>query len=569
MGKIEGNREQKGQQMSESFTVGDLVAEFLQQCGVTTAYGVISIHNIPMLDGIGRRNAIRFVPSRGEAGGGHMADAHARVSGGLGVLFSSTGPGAANTPGALVEARFASTPLLHLTGQSALANLGKDQGAVHDVPDQLGMLAAVSKSAYRIESAQTAFATLCEAAAQALTPPMGPVSVEIPIDVQRTALPRPDALDDLALPIPSPRAPSAAELDRAADILAGARRPLLWCGGGAREAGAAVARLVELGIPLVTSWQGRGVLPEDHPLTLGGLNGNGSPLVEAFYETVDVMLVAGSHLRGQETRDMTMTLPARRIQIDVDAMANGRTYECEQFICADAALTLNALADRLEGRVSIEAGYGDEFARLKADATAAYLEVLEQYASFPEALRQAMPRDAIFVRDITLNNSTWGNRIFPLYGPRDSVYPIGAAIGPGSAMGIGAAIGAAEGRKVVAMCGDGGFNLGLAELPTAVQEGADVTFLVMNDGGYGVIGHIQDALYGERRYFGDVRGVNLETMAAATGMPYWKVGKVDEFGPVTAEAIAHAGPALVEVDMVAMGPFPRYFAPPPNMQTKD
>ncbi|MBL6952890.1 MAG: thiamine pyrophosphate-binding protein [Alphaproteobacteria bacterium] len=550
--------------MTESFNVGDLVAEFLQQCGVTTAYGVVSVHNIPMLDGIGRRNAIRFVPSRGEAGGGHMADAHARVSGGLGVLFSSTGPGAANTPGALVEARFAATPLLHLTGQSARQNLGTGQGAVHDVPDQLGMLAAVSKKAYRIESAQTAFATLCEAAAQALTPPMGPVSVEIPIDVQRTNIARPEALDNLVLPIPSPRAPSAGELDRAADALANAKRPLLWCGGGAREAGAAVARLVALGVPLVTSWQGRGVMAEDQPMTLGGLNGNGSPLVEAFYETVDLMIVAGSRLRGHETRDMTMTLPARRIQIDVDPLANGRTYDCEQFICADVALTLDALADRLEGRMSVQAGYEVEIGKLKADATTAYLGILEQYAGFPAALRQAMPRDALFVRDVTLNNSTWGNRIFPLYGPRDSVYPVGAGIGPGSALGIGAAIAAAgDGRKTVAMCGDGGFNLGLAELPTAVQEGADVTFLVMNDGGYGVIGHIQDAMYGERRYFGDVRGANLKIMAEATGMPYWKVGNVEEFGAVVAEAIAHAGPALVEVDMVAIGPYPRYFAPPP------
>jgi acetolactate synthase-1/2/3 large subunit len=553
--------------MSESYTVGDLVAEFLQQCGVTTAYGVISVHNIPMLDGIGRRNAIRFVPSRGEAGGGHMADAHARVTGTMGVLFSSTGPGAANTPGALVEARFAATPMLHLTGQSATGNLGTGQGTVHDVADQLGMLKAVSKEAYRITSAQTAFATLCEAAAVAQTPPMGPVSVEVPIDIQQTEIERPDALDNLVLPIPGARVPTDGDLDRAAEALANAKRPILWLGGGAREAGAAVARLVEMGIPVVTSWQGRGVLAEDHPLTLGGLNGNGSPMIEAFYETVDLMVVAGSRLRGHETKDMTMTLPSHRIQIDVDPMANGRTYDCEQFICADAALTLDALADRLAnrstGKLSIEPGYSAEITKLKADATAAYLEVMGQYAPFPATLRAAMPRDALFVRDITLNNSTWGNRIFPLYGPRDSVYPVGAAIGPGSALGIGAAIAASDGRKVVAMCGDGGFNLGLAELPTAVQEGADVTFLVMNDGGYGVIGHIQDAMYGERKFFGDVRGVNLDVMATATGMPYFKVSTVEDFGATIAEAIAIAGPALVEVDMTAIGPFPRYFAPPP------
>jgi acetolactate synthase-1/2/3 large subunit len=550
--------------MTEPYNVGDLVAEFLQQCGVTTAYGLISIHNIPMLDGIGRRNAIRFVPARGEAGAGHMADAHARVSGGLGVLFSSTGPGAANACGALVEARFAATPLLHLTGQSARANLGKEQGAVHDVPSQLAMLEAVSKAAYRVEDAQTAFATLCKAATEALTPPMGPISVEIPIDVQRTAIERPADLDNLVLPIPAPRAPDAAELDRLADLLATAKRPMLWTGGGAREAGAAIKRLVDMGIPLVTSWQGRGVVAEDHHLTLGGLNGNGSPLVEAFYDTVDLMIIAGSRLRGHETRDQTVNLPARRVQIDVDPLANGRTYDSEMFICADAALTLNGLADRLEGRLSIQDGYGAEVTKLKADATADYLKIVGPYADMPEILRKAMPRDAVFVRDITLNNSTWGNRLFTLFGPRDSVYPIGAAIGPGSALGIGAAIGAGEGRKSVTMCGDGGFNLGIAELPTAVQEGADIVFLVMNDGGYGVIKQIQNALYGERHFFGDVKGPGFEAMAAATGLPYWNVASMAALGPIMEEAIAHPGPALVEVDMLAIGPFPQYFAPPKN-----
>ena len=130
--------------MAEEILVGDLVAEFLQAAGVTTAFGVVSVHNIPMLDGIGRRNAVRFVSSRGEMGAGHMADAYARANGGLGVAFTSTGPGAANITGPLVEAVFAGSPMLHLTGQTATGNIEKRQGAVHDVQDQLGMLEATS-----------------------------------------------------------------------------------------------------------------------------------------------------------------------------------------------------------------------------------------------------------------------------------------------------------------------------------------------------------------------------------------------------------------------------------------
>lgn len=552
--------------MSESINVGDLVAEFIQACNVNTVFGVISVHNIPMLDAIGRRNAIRFVMARGEAGGGHMADAYARVTGELGVLFTSTGPGAANATGALVEARFAGTPMLHITGQTPTPYLDRGQGTVHDVADQLGMLRSVSKAAYRVRSAETALATLTQAATEALTAPTGPVSVEIPIDIQRQAVP--PLPDGFALPLPPALPPAPQAVEQLADIVAAGGRPMLWCGSGAKHAGAAVRRLLDLGIPLVTSWAGRGVVSEDEALVLGTHNGNGSPMVEAFYRSVDVLIVAGSRLRGHETRDMTLQFPDRICQIDVDPMANGRTYQSELFVHGDAAVTLNALADKLEGRFKPEGGYADEIAALKRDAIAAYEDMLGSYAAFPPAVRAALPKDGLWVRDVTLSNSTWGHRLFPLHDTRSSVYPVGAAIGPGLPMGVGAAMGA-KGRKTIAMCGDGGFFLSLAELQTAVQEQADVVFLVMNDQGYGVIKHIQDAMYGERHYFGDLKSPNLEQLAAAGDLPYRRIERTEDIGAVMAEAVAQPGPVLVEVDMTAIGPYPRYFAPPPFAEKKD
>ena len=140
--------------VTSGYNVGDRVAEFLPLCGVTTAFGVVSVHNIPMLDGIGRRNAIRYVMGRGELGISHMADGYARVTGGLGVMFSSTGPGAANGVAGLVEAGFAGSPVLHITGQTAAKFVDRGMGTVHVVPDQLGMLKAVSKAAFRARSAQ-------------------------------------------------------------------------------------------------------------------------------------------------------------------------------------------------------------------------------------------------------------------------------------------------------------------------------------------------------------------------------------------------------------------------------
>ena len=176
-----------------------------------------------------------------------------------------------------------------------------------------------------------------------------------------------------------------------------------------------------------------------------------------------------------------------------------------------------------------------------------------------------MPRDAIWVRDVTLANSTWGNRIFPIYDPTQNIYPVGAAIGPGMQLGIGAALGGG-GRKVVCMCGDGGFFLNMTELWTAVQENADVCFIVMNDGGYGVIRHIQDELYGGRRFFHDLRGPDFEDLARVAGLHYGKVTSTGELGEQVTQALGIGGPSLIEVDMQAIGPYPPYFKPPPYAQ---
>ena len=543
-----------------NYNVGDLVAEFLQQAGVDTVFGVVSVHNIPMLDALGRRNAVRVVGARGEMGAGHMADAYARARRGLGVFFTSTGPGAANAPGALVEARFGSSPVLHITGQTATANMDKEQGAVHDVMDQLGMLKATSKAAYRIRAPEMALGVLLKAATEALTPPMGPVSIEIPIDIQRSPITRPAILDGLVVAAPPGNAGDSASLDLLATMAAESKRPLIWCGTGARYAGDAVRRLVELGFGVVTSVNGRAVIPETDPMTLGAFQA--TPEVVKFYETVDFMLIAGGRVRAHETGDLQLKLPMRRAQIDVDPTALGRTYSVEHFHVGDAEAALNALADRLEGRMAVAANWASDFAAVKTETITNYRKVLGPYANFPDIFREAMPDDAYWVRDVTMNNTTWGNRAIPLSKPEQNIYPVGAAIGPGFQFGIGAAFGAG-GSKVVAITGDGGFYLNMTELWTATQEQPDVAIVIFNDAGYGVIKDIQDTLYGERHYFADPIGPDFEGLAKLAKLPYFRVESEAEMGPQLKAAIDHDGPTLVEVDMTKIGKVPRYFAPPP------
>ncbi len=255
--------------------VGDVVAAVLESHGVEQAFGVISVHNMPMLDALHRRGRIRFVPARGEAGATNMADAAARVSGRLGAVFTSTGTGAGNAAGAMVEAFTAGTPLLHITAQIDTPFLDRGGGYLHEAPAQLAMLKAISKAAFRVTAPGEVADVLRQAAQIARRAPTGPVSIEIPIDVQRAPASIPA---DLA-PLPvAAAAPDAAALDRLAARLKAARRPLLWLGGGARAAAPAVARLADMGIGVVASSAGRGILPDDHQLNLG-VHG-GAPPVE-------------------------------------------------------------------------------------------------------------------------------------------------------------------------------------------------------------------------------------------------------------------------------------------------
>ena len=539
-------------------SVGDLVAAFLDACGVTTAFGVISIHNMPVLDAFARGNRMRFVPARGEAGALNMADAFARVSGGLGVGVTSTGVAAGNAAGSLVEARTAGSPVLHLTGQIERGWLDRGWGYIHEAPDQPTMLKGVSKAFFRVGAPEESLDVLREAVNSALTPPCGPVSVEIPIDVQSAAVEIPEAL---APPRIVRMPPAPAELDALAEAVAGARRPVLWLGGGARGADSAALRLADMGVGIVTSTNGRGVVPETHPMTLGAFNA--APPVEAFYGTCDLMVVAGSRLRGNETLKWKLSLPEIRWRVDCDPSMDGRGYTASGFVRGDAVAALGGLADRLTGRLRLDPAFADDLAAARQAAEAGLRANLgAAWSTVLDIVKEHFPAGSPWVRDITLSNSIWGNRAVPLTGSRQGVHSLGGAIGQGLPMALGAAL-AGPGRRTVALVGDGGFALNLGELATLAQERAPVTVLLMNDGGYGVIRNIQDARYGGRRHYADLLTPDFSALCASMGVRHLTAASVEAFRRTLPKSLEGAGPVVLEVDMAGIGPFARPFAGPP------
>ncbi|HKT94959.1 MAG TPA: thiamine pyrophosphate-binding protein [Paraburkholderia sp.] len=543
--------------MSNQTTVGELIAAFLEQCGVRTAFGVISIHNMPILDAIGRRGNIRYVGARGEAGAVNMADGLARVSGGLGVAFTSTGTAAGNAAGAMVEALTAGTALLHITGQIETEYLDQDLAYIHEAPDQLTMLSSISKAAFRVRSVETALPTIREAVRVAQTAPSGPVSVEIPIDIQAALTEWPA---DLSAPHLTTLTHDEARVEQLANALAKAKRPLLWLGGGTRHACAAVERLVALGFGVVTSVQGRGVLPEDHPATLGAFNV--SPSVERFYKTCDAMLVVGSRLRGNETLKYKLGLPQPLYRVDADALADNRGYRNALFVHGDSARVLDALATRLENRIKVDPQFAADLAEAREIAVSETARGLGPYRRLVESLQRAVGRDYNWVRDVTISNSTWGNRLLKIFSPRAGVHALGGGIGQGMQMGIGAALANAA-AKTVCLVGDGGLMVNVGELATAVQEKANVMIVLMNDQCYGVIRNIQDAQYGGRRMYVDLHQPEFSQFCASLGLKHFRLSSLDDADKVIGEGMAFNGPVLLEVDMKSVGSFETTFAGPP------
>ena len=537
---------------------GDVIARTLADLGVTVMFGVISIHNMPILDAIARQGRIRFVPARGEAGAMNMADAYARVSRSLGVALTSTGTAAGNAAGSQVEAMTAGSPVLHITTQVDRVFMDRDRAAIHDVPRQAEMLKAISKSYIRMWEPAAAADTVVAAARAALSAPMGPVTLEIPVDVQRSVISR------RVLPARcrvEPSGPDPVLLDALAEMTLRARRPMLWLGGGARGSAAAATALADRGFGIVTTTNGRAVAPEDHAHSLGAFNM--TPHAQGVYERADLMIVVGSRLRGNETSNNAMSLPRPLVQIDADPTQAGRNYPVELFIPGDARLALEGLLARLPPALETDPQFLRDVGAARVASEAALRKTLGPYAEVADTLLAKVgPGRHPWVRDVTISNSTFGNRYVRIAAPHLGVHALGGGIGQGIAMAIGAAM-AGEPAKTVALLGDGGAQLMIGELATAVEMEAPIAFVLMNDRGYGVIRNIQDAQYGGRHVFSNILTPDFSLICQAVGLPHIRVASVDAFAPALDRAIAAAGPCLVEVDMTAIGAFAQSFAGPP------
>ncbi|MHB8457642.1 MAG: thiamine pyrophosphate-dependent enzyme, partial [Acidimicrobiales bacterium] len=420
-----------------------------------------------------------------------------------------------------------------------------------------GMLRSLSKQVSRAESTDRIGAVVAQAASLAMAFPQGPVSVELPIDLQYG-----DASRDAWHPTHgfglSPwTAALPASWPKAAELMAACRAPLIWAGGGAvrSHAEAEVAMLArQIGAGVLTTANARGILAEDDPLHIGNLSWD--PKVRELVKEADLLIGIGTRYQGPNTENWKMELPGKIVQIDVDPSIPGRNYRATVEAAGDAKAVVGYILRQLEqAEPSMPQPDEEWLAKIVQTATAARLRLRESLGTQVELLDELTPlvgEATVVVKDSTIPAYTWGNRLLPVKRTRRSIMPNGFAIGLGVAHALGAAA-AGGGAPVICMVGDGGFMLGATELATIAAEGLPVVVIVFNDGGYGILRNIQDKQYG-RRIGVDLGRPDFCGLAGALGVQAERVETPRSFGAAVRKALEEQRPYLVEVDLDAIGP---------------
>jgi acetolactate synthase-1/2/3 large subunit len=372
-----------------------------------------------------------------------------------------------------------------------------------------------------------------------------PGALEIPIDVQYAQTTQPVFVTPGRTQFPG----NAAAFDAIAGKLKKASRRVIVAGGGVVAAGASAAlkALAEkLDCPVLTSVDGRGSIPEDHPLCVGNYY-NSAGMYQAIGDA-DVTLAIGTRFAvGVDGQFAKQTPPGELLQIDIDPAMIGRTHRAHVGVQADAKLAIEALLSRLDDVSGNDAQFNEKIWSSREGVRSAMRKRLgEDWPHVMDKLRDALPRDGVFVRDQTISAYNWGNQQFPIYEPRSTMNPTSGAIGPGLPLAIGAAIG--SGKRTVVIHGDGGFMFHATEMATAAQYQVPLLICVFNDQGYGVLRWLQDTRFG-RINETDIGKMDFTTMAKSMGVPGERVKSVKEFKAAVDRGMQVTGPYLIDVDM--------------------
>ncbi len=500
-----------------------LITAELEREGVEVCFGLPGVHNLALWEAL-RASPIRLVGVRHEQAAAYAADGYARATRRLGVALTTTGPGAANTLGAVGEAWASRSPILVVATDipTTLRRPGAYRGVLHETTDQGAMFAPVTAAVMRVRTADELAGCVAEAVAAALAASR-PAYLEVPTDLL--------SAEAGALAPPVARAarlsPADATAEAARALLDAAQRPLIWAGGGARTAGEAVGALAErLAAPVLTTVGGRGVVAPGHPCLVGM-----PPHVEPagrLWDEADVVVSVGSDLDGHGTQNFTQPQPPALITVNPDAEDAGKNYRVDVAMACDAEAGCRELARRVAPRDGLPA--------LRERLEAVRAEVCRALDGdalrFLDAFSFAVPEDAVIPVDMCIPGY-WLAAFHGVTRPGQIQWPVGwGTLGFAFPAALGAALAGAG--PVVSVSGDGGFLYACGELATVAQERLPLTAVIVDDGGYGMLRWDQRKS-GEAAYGVDLLSPDFVALATSFGV---KADAVDDLGDGFGEALA-------------------------------
>jgi acetolactate synthase-1/2/3 large subunit len=539
---------------------GELLLKCLQQENITTLFGILDGSFNAFLEKLDAYG-MRFVNPRHEAAAVHMAEAYARVRGEPAVVLGGIGPGAANMLSGVITAYAEGVPLIAISGQRRRNIIYPDRGGSFQNVDLVGLFKPVTKFSAGVRDLHRLPELVRRAFREAMNGRPGPVYLEIPEDIMRGEID--DATVQLFSPTQyragKPGAGDAELIQRAAELLANAKRPLLHAGSGVSWSGAwneFLALADYLSAPMTTSLAARGVVPEDHPRYFHALNRNA---LEAARSEADVVLVVGSRvgeLDGWGKGDSWGEVGAQKIiHIDIDPLSIGLNRPVDVGILADAKPALQALFAQVKKLTPPRAEhdgfktyreYSQEWQALLSSQMEAGEEGVNPGA-LVKTVREFFPRDAITVQDGG-NTSLWTASYNPILAPRSYLYTTKFGhLGTGLPYALGAKLAAPE-RPVYLISGDGAMGFNIQELETARRYNLNIVVIVSCDKGWGmerssqaffnIPEFVECDLYPDTRY---------DKVAEAFGCYGEIVNTLDELHPALQRAVASNKPALLQV----------------------